>query len=237
MDEGEMLAGGEATTVVTVVHGTHHDCVAGWIAHLRATGCRAALHVIVLDATEPRFDDPALTVERIGLANPQWGEGDYVRLRRIRELCNAGRTCLQVDLDCYFHVDPTTYAALPYPFVISRGLGFPDVALKAWGFSLCTGFYIAKPAAMPLLDAWLALQPGRRGLDQEDLNLHLVQAGVTWRHAVSPLVTDAFVVSTDERIAVLSDRAVTRNPGFDGFGGIHNRSVLGLHRAAPGTGS
>lgn len=230
-----MPAHDDATTVVTVVHGTYHDCVAGWIDHLRSTGCRATIHVIVLDAKELRLDDPALTVEHIGLADPQWGEGDYVRLRRIRELCEVGRTCLQVDIDCYFHVDPTIYAKLPYPFVISRGLGFPEVAVRAWGFSLCTGFYIAKPAALPLLDAWLALQPGRRGLDQEDLNLHLVQSGVTWRHAVSPLVTDAFVVSTDERIAVLSDRTITRDPRFDSFGGIHNRSVLGLHRAASGT--
>lgn len=231
-----MPAHDDATTIVTVVHGgTYHECVAGWIAHLRATGCSAAIHVIVLDATEPRFDDQALTVECIGLSNPQWGEGDYVRLRRIRELCNLGRTCLQVDIDCYFHIDPTTYAALPYPFVISRGLGFPEVAVKTWGFSLCTGFYIAKPTALPLLDAWLALQQYGRGLDQEDLNLHLLQAGVIWRHAVSPLVIDAFVVSTDERIAVLSDRAITRDVRFESFGGIHNRLVLGLHLEAPKT--
>jgi hypothetical protein len=226
MGEREVQAHDDATVIVTVVHGTYHDYVAGWVTHLRATGCRAAIHVIVLDATEPCFDDQALTVECIGHANPQWGEGDYVRLHRIRELCNVGRTCLQVDIDCYFHIDPTTYAALPYPFVISRGLGFPEVAVKVWGFSLCTGFYIAKPTALPL---------DRRGLDQEDLNLYLLQAGVIWRHAVSPLVTDAFVVSTDERIAVLPDRAITRDPRFDSFGGIHNRSVLGLHLEAPRT--
>lgn len=222
----------DATTVVTVVHGAYHDFAAGWIANLRATGCRAAIHVIVLDTTEPRFDDPALTVERVGLANPVWGDGDYVRLRRIRELCNAGHTCLQIDIDCFFHVDPTIYTGLPQPFVISRGMRFPEMAVRAWGFSLCTGFYIAKPAALPLLDEWLALQPNRRGLDQEDLNLHLVQIGVTWRHAMWPLVTDAFVVSTDERIAVLPDRAVTRDPRFDSFGGVHNQLVLDRHRAS-----
>lgn len=224
----------ETTTVVIVVHGTYHDFAAGWIANLRSTGCRAAIHVIVLDTTEARFDDQALTVERVGLADPKWGDGDYVRLHRIRELCNAGRTCLQIDIDCFFHVDPTIYAALPQPFVISRGMGFPEITVQAWGFSLCTGFYIAKPAALPLLDKWLMLQPSPRGFDQEDLNLHLVQVGMTWRHAMSPLVTDAFVVSDDEQIAVLPDRAVTRDPRLDSFDGIHNRSVLNLYRAVSG---
>lgn len=53
---------GDATTVVTVVFGHYHDCAVGWISNLRATGCRAEIHVIVLDAKERRFDDPALTV-------------------------------------------------------------------------------------------------------------------------------------------------------------------------------
>ena len=103
----------DAVTVVTVVHGRYHAFSAGWIAHLRAAGCRAAIHVIVLDARELAFNDPAVTVERIGLPDPAWGAADYVRLRRIRELCRSGRTCLQIDIDTFFNVDPTVYTGLP----------------------------------------------------------------------------------------------------------------------------
>lgn len=131
---------GDETTVVTVVHGDYHAYFAGWIAHLRAAGCRAPVHVIVLDAKEPTFVDPAVTVELVGMSDPAWGDGDYVRLRRVRELCHSGRTCLQVDVDLFFNIDPTVYTRLPQPFIISRGMRFPETAVQAWGFSLCTGF-------------------------------------------------------------------------------------------------
>lgn len=85
---------------------------------------------------------------------------------------------------------------------------------------------------MPLLDEWLALEGLGRSLDQEALNLHLLRTGASWQHAVSPLVTDAFVVSADGQIAVLSDRAITRDPQVEGFGGIHNKMVLEKHLKA-----
>lgn len=216
--------------VVTVVHGTYHAYIAGWVAHLRAAGCMIPIDIIALDSTPLTLEDPEVNVFVLDHPNPVWGTGDYVRLRHIRGLCASGVTCLQIDVDLWFHVDPTRFAALSYPFVISRGLGYPPEAVREWGFSLCTGFYIAKPQALPLLDIWLDLEGGRRSLDQEDLNLHLLQSRISWQHAVSPLVEDAFVTSSDGHICVLSDRAITRDPRFESFGGIHSRAVLERHR-------
>jgi hypothetical protein len=133
----------------------------------------------------------------VDLDDPTWGSGDYVRLKRIRALCASGRTCLQIDLDTYFNVDPTAFAGVPAAFVISRGLGFPAAAVQAWGFSLCTGFYIAKPQALPLLDDWIALERGRRGLDQEDLNHLLLESGVRWQHASSPTTASSVCCPTE----------------------------------------
>lgn len=217
-------------TVVTVVHGDYHECVAGWVSHLRATGCQAQIHLVVLDNKPPLMVDRGVTVEHVHLRDPAWGSGDYVRLKRIHELCASGRTCLQIDLDTCFNVDPTVFAGVPAPFLISRGLGFPAAAVQTWGFSLCTGFYIAKPQALPLLNEWIALEHSRRSLDQEDLNFMLLRRGMRWLHTRSSLVEDAFVVSDDGLIGVLPDRAVTRDPEISSFGAVHNRQMLERHR-------
>ena len=219
--------------VVSILHGAFHDYVQGWIGNLRALGCELPIHLIVLDGREPSIKDAAVSVEHVTTANPTWGSGDYVRLRKIHDLCRSGRTCLQIDIDTWFNVDPAAFADLPYGFIISRGLKFPEDAVRSWGFSLCTGFYIAKPEALPLLSAWMGQEKRRRGLDQEDLNLWLLETGVRWKHAMSERLWDAFVVSEDGNVCVLPDRAITRDPDFRSFGGIHNRVVLERHLQAP----
>jgi hypothetical protein len=224
------MSSGSPATIVSVVHGVFHDYVQGWISNLRAVGCNLPIHLIVLDRRERSIADSAVSLEHVKVDNPAWGSGDYVRLRKIHEFCRAGRTCLQIDIDTYFNVDPALFATLPYGFIISRGMRFPQAAVRSWGFSLCTGFYIAKPEALPLIDDWLAQEKLRRGLDQEDLNLRLLVRDIQWKHAVSDMLPDAFVVSKDSAVCVLPDRAITRDPHFGSFGGIHNRVVLERHQ-------
>ena len=221
------------STIVSVVHGVFHDYVEGWLGNLRAVGCTIPVHLIVLDGRHRSFGDPDVSIEYVDVDDPAWGSGDYVRLRRIHEWCRSGRTCLQIDVDTYFNVDPARFAGLPYGFIISRGMRFPEAAVRSWGFSLCTGFYIAKPEALPLLSDWIGQEKLRRGLDQEDLNLRLLETGVRWKHAMCNIVMDAFVVSEDHRICVLPDRAITRDPDFRSFGAVHNRVVLQRHLQAP----
>ena len=215
--------------IVTVVHGRFHLYFAGWLRNLRASGCRSLVHVIVLDAAEIAGEAEGVEVHHRTLSRVERWSGDYLRLTLIRELCARGQTCMQIDLDTFFNQNPARLCDLPYDFIISRGLGWPEEAIGRWGFSLCTGFYIVKPGAAALIDAWLALRTHGRGLDQENLNMMLLTRNVTWSHAASPLIRDALLTSDEGDVCVLPDRTITRDCSFESFRGVHNASVLARH--------
>ena len=215
--------------VVTVVFGTFHQYLKGWVKNLRSVGCHSTIHIIALDDIEFPHDTHGIVIHRCRTPNLSRWSGDYVRLDLIKELCAKGHTCVQADLDIFFNENPILYCNIPYDFIISRGLGFPKEAVRRWGFSVCTGFYIIKPGAHELVDAWLALRQYRNGLDQENLNLKLLEDDLSWRHECSAWVRDTLLVSHDSRICVLPDRAVTRDCTFDSFGAVHSQSMLAQH--------
>jgi Nucleotide-diphospho-sugar transferase len=214
--------------IVTVVYGEFHKYLGGWLRNVRSTGCDSLIHIIVLDKHKLDLKVDARDVEIHRWRTPSLGRwsGDYLRLDLIRDLCAEGHTCLQIDLDTFFNEDPARFCGVDYDFIISRGLGFPEDAIRRWGFSLCTGFYIIKPEARDLLDAWRALRIRDRGLEQESLNMMLLERNVRWCHDRSEWVRDALLVSEERDVCVLPERAVTRDCSFGSFGGVHHPTML-----------
>ncbi len=155
-----------------------------------------------------------------------YGAGDSERMRHILARLRQGVTCFQIDLDVRLKLDFRPMADLPYDFIISRAFGVPKEVVEALGFVACTGFYIAKPAAAPLLEPILA-ELGPLGIyDQNLLNRRLKDA--TWHQDRVTLGQFEGRIDVCEHdgvsICVLPREAILRTPEMDAswFGNHHH---------------
>ena len=99
-----------------------------------------------------------------------WGDGDLSRLEKISSLCANGSVSVHLDLDLALLKDISPILKLPYDFIISRAFAFPKHTVEKIGFVGCTGFYIAKPESLPLLDYWIKEMKRKSQVDQQSLN-------------------------------------------------------------------
>lgn len=155
-----------------------------------------------------------------------YGAGDSERLRHILTRLEEGVTCYQIDLDVRLKLDFRPMADLPYDFIISRAFGVPKEVVEELGFVGCTGFYVAKPAAAPLLRPLLA-ELGPVGVyDQHTLN----RRWRTWNWRQDRATMGGFEGRIDVcehegvSICVLPAEAILRTPEMDAswFGNHHH---------------
>lgn len=155
-----------------------------------------------------------------------YGAGDSERMRHILARLRQGLTCYQIDLDVRLKRDFRPMADLPYDFIISRAFGMPRDVVDEVGFVGCTGFYVAKPTAAPLLELLLS-ELGPEGVyDQNLLNWRLRDSG--WRQ--DSAIIDGFEGRIDVTtyagvsICVLPAEAILRTPDIEAswFGNHHH---------------
>lgn len=155
-----------------------------------------------------------------------YGAGDSERLRHILTRLKEGVTCYQIDLDVRLKRDFRPMADLPYDFIISRAFGVPKEVVEELGFVGCTGFYIAKPEAAPLLEPLLA-ELGPMGVyDQHTLNRRW--RSETWRQDHVKIADFEGRIDVCEHegvsVCVLPTEAILRTPDMDAswFGNHHH---------------
>jgi hypothetical protein len=237
------------TVMITTCYGEPFwRAVGPWAAQLRAvTDC--PIEIVSLDGR--RHDEKIGTgIETVmadtGGAEPAYGTGGRYRLERILSHLEAGRTCVQIDLDVRMKRDFSPLWRLPYDFIVSRALVFPEFAREKLGFVACTGFYVAKPTAIRFCRALiehLARNTFGSGLDQYVVNAMLGNAGPPSEEVVH-LDGISFGVTVFDvdgcQIAVLSKEAVERGDDTDiSIFGNHSRSIVEEYReeGLPGRGT
>jgi hypothetical protein len=195
-----------------------------WAEHLRAFD-QAPIEIIALD--KGRLDLPLQRVTTIaatvGSTPPRYGDGDRFRLERIIGYLREGRTCFQIDLDVRMKRPFKCLAQLPYDFIVSRAFNFPNFAAERFGFVACTGFYVAKPSALPFAEALLRdINANVYGssYDQYVVNAILWGAADNGRHNRDSISLEGRSLDVDTfeavgcRIGVLPRETILRSADF-----------------------
>ena len=134
----------------------------------------AKFHLISLDGETNKslISSVEYSFINIGKDNKSlaWGDGDLVRLEKVASLCESGSISVHLDLDLALLKDISPILKLPYDFIISRAFAFPKRTVEKIGFVGCTGFYIAKPESLPLINYWIKRIKRKSQVDQQSLN-------------------------------------------------------------------
>lgn len=159
-----------------------------------------------------------------------WGDGDLPRLEKVIALCAQGYTCMHLDLDVVLLKEISSIIELPYSFIISRAFGFPKYIVQKIGFVGCTGFYIAKPESLPLLNYWRDEIKSHSQLDQ--LSINQIFEKLKWD-------TNTFIINDNEyqntvsswkniSLTALDTEILPRNilNKSNGSFGVHNPKVM-----------
>lgn len=94
-------------------------------------------------------------VSKINLNYSIYAWWDAIRMTKVVELLEKNETVVHCDLDIIIQKDIKPLIDIDCDFIISQEIGenkaFPENCSSKLGFGVCTGFYIAKPTALPFL--------------------------------------------------------------------------------------
>ena len=126
---------------VVFVTGNYGDVFRSWCSQPGAPRREEILLVACDRTAEDTWGREGMTV----LAAPTDGSLGglwQTRLDIFAALCRAGVDFFHSDADAFWRHDPRDYCrGLPADLVFSQGTIHPRVAVRAWGFVLCCGFF------------------------------------------------------------------------------------------------
>jgi hypothetical protein len=165
--------------------------------------------------------------------------GERFQIERIAALLRTGLIAGHLDLDVRIKREfSDTLRGQPYDLIVSRAYDFPDYAARQLGFVACLGFWLAKPTALPLVEAWLHEMRDSASLapDQDAFNRLLLRAAPetnSIRLADYCLPVEVFSLYGCS-IAVLPHDAVMRNLDDRAIFANHDRAMFArwVRRAA-----
>jgi hypothetical protein len=214
--------------VVTSCYGERFwAAVPSWLARIRSI-TELPVEIVSLDGRTwkaPHVRTINFTPGRV----LEYGSGDRERTEHIVSRLEEGRICLQIDLDVYLKRDVDPIVGLPYDFIVSRAFRFPEDIVARLGFVACTGFYVAKPSALPLLRHLYSRLREGLVLDQAELNACLVES--EWHNETVELLGFQGVADVCEcrgvKICVLPKEVIARDDDLEtSWFGNHFRTLL-----------
>jgi len=131
-------------TIISFCYGNKYEYIKPhWINKLRDININYNLEIIDND-----------TSAKVDKAKYAWW--DIIRMRKCIDLLNTNIMVAHVDMDIILLKDITPLVSLNYDFIISTEIGgnkaFPQNCSEKIGFSVCSGFYIAKPSSLNFLN-------------------------------------------------------------------------------------
>jgi len=204
--------------IVTSCYGdTYWDFANEWSSHVRAA-TNLPIEIISLDGG--RFQGPEVSSFLLPTSGTEQDPSDPVtirdseRLRHILGRITNGYTCVQIDMDVRVKRDLQPILDLPYDFIMSRAFGMPKPVVKELGFVGCTGFFVAKPGSLQLVNDLLTELTNSPGAgDQRVINNWFL--GLDWRSekiSIGPFNGTASVCELrSARVCILPQKAISRN--------------------------
>lgn len=152
---------------------------------------------------------------------------DVMRLTKVIELLRQGETVVHCDLDIIIQKDIKQLIDINSDIIISKEIGgdraFPCNCSDRLGFGVCTGFYIAKPTALPylrrILERMVEIKYDKCYSDQVAIMNSIVDNGFlsgTENITLDGLAYKNHTVETeDTKLCVLDFEIIKRDPDTD----------------------
>ncbi len=145
----------------------------------------------------------------------------YRRFAFLKDQLHGGDTIVHSDLDAFWLENPLpVLAEFQDDLVFSREYGIPHNICDAWGFTLCCGFFAARPtvATHAFFERWDKVIPELLS-DQIAVNALLFDLGAEWRPVdLEGLTAHRALIEIDGEalsVLVLPDELVCRELPFD----------------------
>ena len=183
--------------------------------------------IVALDDIAQRAltDDDRIVVRRgegaslLGDRQSFWA----IRLNEILRLAASHGEIVQSDADAFWLASPMEeFAAIDADMIFTRDHSTPKSVAKAWGFTLCCGFYLVRHRLelTELLDEWLE-RTARVRDDQIAFNEIVFRSSSGWVSGTDDILyTDFPVGSATVRIAVLPYERYSRRPPYAAPGAL-----------------
>ena len=175
--------------IVTAVNRPYIRLLDLWLAQSRPY-MPSTPHIICMDQAAVAHCDDRGDVITIKASDERMTTRDrhsfwLHRLRTVKQMLDQGREVLHSDLDAFWLASPIPLLqSIQADLVFSIDMGIPKNILDAWGFVLCSGFFLARPtpATQKLFSLW-EKDTERIGGDQIALNRLLFDASPDWQRA------------------------------------------------------
>jgi hypothetical protein len=136
--------------IVSACFGAHWTCARRWAEHTRFKS-GLPIHIVSVDGTHLADDfGDGVSVHPPKTRSTDLRVAEVYRLEFVADKLASGISCAQVDFDVLLRRGIADLFDIEADFIASRAFRLPVFMAAAFGFVVCTGFFIAKPPAADL---------------------------------------------------------------------------------------
>ncbi len=211
--------------VIAFANSNYSDVLRNWVASVRQAGVDNLLIISLDRVTEDICAELKVHTYALTPISDDFPELMRMRVRMFRDLCQLGVDFVNSDLDAMWMKDPLPYLdKLDGDLLIQQGTVQPPYLHEEWGFTLCSGFFLARASRRMELFFKLMLEDDRG--DQISLNDVLFRDNVTFTATSTYPVTfrNRIVNMSDEPISGVSDNFSVKVLPHELFQRLVNRS-------------